>query len=250
MTVLTWNQWLRHSRQALLDLVFPPRCAGCGRRGDWLCLACARQLRPLAPPWCDRCGAPLSAPGWCAGCRAGGPFALDFARAGYAFAGPLRAAIHRFKYTGERARAAHLAGLVQRALWHELPHPERIAGIVAVPLDAARRQARGYNQAEELVRVLADMTGQIVLPGLVRTRTTRPQVGLDRAARHDNVRGAFSWRGAALSGQAVLLVDDVLTTGATAEACAGALKIAGAAWVGLLAVARPVGYDVTLHAHQ
>jgi predicted amidophosphoribosyltransferase len=78
---------------------------------------------------------------------------------------------------------------------------------------------------------------------LARVRPTRPQVGLDRAARRENVRGAFAWRGGPLAARRVLLIDDVMTTGATAEECAAALKAAGAAWVGLLALARPLGAE-------
>ena len=112
-----------------------------------------------------------------------------------------------------------------------------------MPLSAARRRERGYNQAEELARVVAAASGRPLGTALVRTRATPPQVGLDRAARHRNVRGAFTWRGAPLAGAYVVLVDDVLTTGATADECAAVLKAAGAAWVGLVTVARAIERD-------
>ena len=237
----TW----RAARRALLDLLFPPRCAGCGRRGAWLCAGCAGRLAPLAPPWCARCGIPLPGPrdGLCPRCRADGPFALDLARAAYAFREPVRAAIHRFKYEGERGRAAHLAGLIAGSHGaSDLIAAGDAADVllVPVPLDPARRRARGYNQAEELARELAELWGCPLSTALARTRETRPQVGLDRAGRRENVRGAFAWGGDPLAGRRVLLVDDVMTTGATAEECAAALKAAGARRVGLLTVARPV----------
>lgn len=230
--------------RAALDLVFPPRCAGCNRRGDWLCPACAARVRPLAPPWCARCGVPLRAAGGarCRGCAAGGGHALDWARAAYPFAGPLRGAIHRFKYEGERARAEHLGRLFAIPL--DLPEPAGSLLIVPVPLGAARRRERGYNQAEELAKVLATARGDRLDTGLARVRATRPQVGLGAAERRANVCGAFAWQGASLAGQRVLLVDDVMTTGATAEACAVALKAAGASWAGILTVARAVGQDM------
>jgi ComF family protein len=112
--------------------------------------------------------------------------------------------------------------------------------LVPVPLSAARRRERGYNQAEALARVLATASGWSLDTGLARIRATPPQVGLDRAARQRNVRDAFAWAGPALAGQHVLLVDDVLTTGATADECAAVLKAAGAAWVGLVTVARAI----------
>lgn len=221
----------------LLELLVPPRCAGCDRRGAWLCDRCQTEVAYLTPPWCDRCGEPLAQPGRCAPCRRPGPVALDVARAACAFDGPVRQAIHRFKYQGERGRAAHLAALVAG-------HAGVLALavdclLVPVPLDARRRRERGYNQAEALARELARLWACPCVPALARTRPTRPQVGLDRAARLANVRGAFAWRGVALTGARALLVDDVMTTGATAEACAVALKAAGAVWVGLVTIARP-----------
>lgn len=112
--------------------------------------------------------------------------------------------------------------------------------VAPVPLDRRRRRERGYNQAEDLARALAQHWGLRLALDLRRTRTTRPQVGLDRAARHANVAGAFEWAGGSIGGLRMLLVDDVMTTGATAEACAAALKEAGASFVGMVTVARPV----------
>ncbi len=240
----------RGVRRALLDLLFPPRCAGCRRRGAWFCPACTGLLQSLAPPWCARCGAPLPPAAGravlCRPCRDGGPFALDWARAAFLFADPLREAIHRFKYKGERARAEGLgAALIPLLERHGSGVGDGAiaeALIVPVPLDPARRRGRGFNRAEELARVLATGSGRPVDGGLARVRATRPQVGLDRAARRANVRGAFAWRGAALVGRPVVLVDDVMTTGATAEECAVALKAAGVGGVGLLTVARAPGY--------
>ena len=230
---------LARGRSLALDLIFPPRCGGCGARGSWLCVACLAQIAPLVAPLCGRCGRPLPAAALCRSCRTDGLRALDWARAAYPFAGPLREAIHRFKYGNERARAAHL-GLLLGPLLATLPPTvaDRAPRVVPVPLAAARRRERGYNQAEELARVLAEMSALPLDRQLVRVRATRPQVGLARPARHQNVRDAFRWQGAPLQGAPCLLIDDVLTTGATADECAATLKAAGAGWVGLLTVAR------------
>lgn len=115
--------------------------------------------------------------------------------------------------------------------------------LIPVPLSAARRRERGYNQAEELARRLSVARDRPLDTALERVRATRPQVGLDRAARHANVRDAFAWRGPPLRDANVLLVDDVLTTGATADECAAVLKGAGAGWVGLITVARATDRD-------
>ncbi len=167
--------------------------------------------------------------------------ALDWARAAYPFAGPLRETIHRFKYGQERARAAQL-GLLLHPLLAGLPPAVATCSprITPVPLAAARRRERGYNQSEELARVLTEVSGLPLDRQLVRVRATRPQVGLARPARHQNVRDAFRWQGMPLHDEPFLLVDDVLTTGATADECAATLKAAGAGWVGLLTVARAI----------
>jgi len=234
---------LARGRNLFLDLLFPPRCGSCGARGAWLCTACLAHLAPLVAPLCERCGRPLPAgvrdAALCRSCRTDGLRALDWARAAYPFAGPLRETIHRFKYGKERARAAQL-GLLLHPLLAGLPATvaERSPRVAPVPLAAARRRERGYNQAEELACVLAGASDLPLDRQLARVRATRPQVGLARPARHQNVRDAFRWQGAPLRGEPFLLIDDVLTAGATADECAATLKAAGAGWVGLLTVAR------------
>jgi predicted amidophosphoribosyltransferase len=110
--------------------------------------------------------------------------------------------------------------------------------ITWVPLHPARRRHRGYNQAELLGRELAGLCGLPTASGLVRVRDTPPQVGLDRLRRRANVEGAFGWQGPELGRRSLLLIDDVATTGATLDACAGALKAAGAGAVIGFTVAR------------
>ncbi|MCC6793403.1 MAG: ComF family protein [Thermomicrobiales bacterium] len=147
----------------------------------------------------------------------------------------MREAIISFKYENERARRTHLAA-------HLIPlldgAPEG-ASLVPVPLHPSRLRGRGYNQAELLARAIGTTTGWPVEPALLKARATRPQVGLSAAERATNVRDAFETsRQVDVSGRRFLLIDDVLTTGATLSACADALAAAGARWVGALTIAR------------
>ena len=149
--------------------------------------------------------------------------------------GRIREMVHRFKYGGR----PQLAGpLIRLCPWLEGQlGPEPV--IVPVPLHRSRRHQRGYNQAELLARELRKrMTLDAPEGELVRTVPTPPQVGRDRLRRFDNVRGAFSWRGARLEGDSILLVDDVATTGATLDACASALRAAGSGPVTGVSIAR------------
>jgi len=169
------------------------------------------------------------------GCRARLP-SLTRLRSAVVYEGPAEAAIHRFKYEGWRRLARPLAQLLaERLVVEGVSAP----WVVAVPLHPSRRRQRGFNQADLLAAELRRILAVGVLGGeLVRTRPTPPQVGKDRRTRHDNVKDAFLWRGRALAGEAVLVVDDVATTGATLDACAKALRQAGSGPVTGVSVAR------------
>jgi ComF family protein len=147
----------------------------------------------------------------------------------------LRDLIHLFKY----ARVRPLGKVLGAYLGAALPREERFDMVVPMPLHWVRRWRRGFNQSEVLAREVARRSGIKVVHAVRRARSTAPQASLSRAGRRRNVRGAFAARrGVDVRGLRILLVDDVLTTGATANACAGALKRAGARYVAVLAVAR------------
>ena len=218
--------------RALLELVYPPRCAACGApvAAEPFCAVCAEAIEPV-PAGCARCGLPGPADP-CLACRAAPP-SFDELRAGGLFGGPLADAIHAFKYEHRPALARPLgAWLASR-----VSVPRGVA-IVSVPLGRARRLERGYDQAALLAEALARAAGARRLRGAIRrTRETPPQVGRSRAERAANVAGAFAADGS-VSGLELALVDDVVTTGATAAAAAAALKEAGAKRVIVLAIAR------------
>ena len=241
------DTWKRAGRSAL-NFVYPPLCVGCralvGEPGS-LCATCWQAVEFLDGPACECCGLPFEldpGPGTrCAACLAEPPV-FDRARAvmryDEASKGPILALKHadRLDLIPGFTRWLDRAG---RAMLDE------IDVIVPVPLHALRLWARRYNQSAEMSRALGRMTAKPVAPlALVRVRATPSQGEMPSAkARRRNMRGAFrvpSGRRAAIEGKAVLLVDDVLTTGATVEACARALKRAGAAKVHVLALARVV----------
>lgn len=218
----------------LLDLLLPSRCGGCNRLGGLFCDSCRLAIQRLEPPLCRRCGLELEHAGASCGCRHR-LRSLASLRSTGAYQGPLEKAIRRFKYDGRRPLARPLGRLI--AEWVLL---EGLAGdlVTCVPLHPRRQRARGYNQSELLAREAAARLGLECRFQLTRWRETPPQVGLDRASRLDNVRGAFRWRAQDLARSSVLLIDDVATTGATLDACAAALRAAGSGPVTGLTVAR------------
>lgn len=218
---------LANAASAALDLAFPAACAGCGREGEPLCAAC----RPALDARLElRGGTPIGLPAdipvpllqveWCA-----------------PFAGPVRSALHQLKYAAERRLARPLGEAVARR-WARVGEGATL--VVPVPVHADRERLRGYDQAALIAEVAATCLGLPCLRALERVRATTAQFELGRDERSSNVAGAFRVRPevATVADHWVLLVDDVVTTGATLAACAVALEDAGACAVSAIAVAR------------
>jgi ComF family protein len=213
--------------ETLLDLVFPPRCAGCRERGALLCAACRAACLPV----------PASANA-AAHQALGSPYLRSSAGV-YLFDGPLRQAVHGLKYRRRRRVARPLGELLAA---HLAGTGVRFDAVVPVPLHRDRLRERGFNQAALLAAVLSERLGvPLQADGLQRVRSTGQQAGLGREARLENVAGAFGWVAASPPPARVLLLDDVLTTGATIAAAAQALCEAGAVSVDALALARAIG---------
>ncbi len=214
-------QWL----DPVLDLVFPPRCVGCRTRGALLCARCRAACQPVSCDVNQRSHQRLNST------------ALASTAGAYRFHGTVREAIHALKYE-RRARAATVLGDLLAAYIDE--HPLAVDVIVPVPLHAARLRERGFNQSALLAQQLAIHLKMPMSTQLVRVRPTTQQANLGRAERQANVRDAFVWQGAPPPPR-VLLIDDVLTTGATIGAAAEAIQAAGATAVHGLALARAGG---------
>lgn len=225
---------LSRTWSGLLDLVFPPRCVGCGRPGAWLCPSCLGAVQPVPPPTCSICYESTLGGSLCSACRRD-PLAIDGIRSVSLHKGALREAVHGFKYKNQRGLAGPLAGLM-RGVVAEHQAPADV--LVPVPLHADRLRERGYNQSALLARALAGPGLEVDETSLARVRATASQTTLNRVERRANMAGAFACRDGRLAGKRVLLIDDVCTTGATLEACAVACRQAGAASVWGLTVTR------------
>lgn len=235
---------------ALADLLFPPVCLGCDAPiapadvARLVCRTCRARIRPLPHPCCPRCGAPRLETGRskdvCPEC-AGWPPELERARSACVLEPPADLLVYRLKYRGWPALARPLADFMARNASDDALGAARI--VVPVPTTARRLRERGYNQARLLACEFAELTGRTVVDALLRERGSATQTTLQPLARGANVTGAFrtAAAGARLRNVSVVLVDDVLTTGATATACALALSEAGVARVGLVTFARALG---------
>lgn len=212
----------------ILDLLLPPRCPGCHREGHVLCQACEAPLwRRIDEPAGVPVGAPAVLPAnlvqleWCA-----------------TYSGPIRAALHALKYRGERRLTVPLAGALA-ARWARVGAGGEL--LTWVPVHASRLRERGYDQAEELARAAARQLGWPVEAVLERRQRTTAQHTLDQSARASNTASVFGVPDGMVDlvqGRWVVIVDDIVTTGATLSGCAGALLAAGAVAVSGLCVAR------------
>jgi ComF family protein len=229
--------------------LFPDDCRICDQPLQELsrvpvCRACLQKPEPLAAEYfCVQCRSPflsrfpLDEQGRCALCRRG-VRGFDAAYSFGFYEAELRQLIHLFKYGRVHTLAAPLGKLLARAL----PHEQAFDVIIPMPLHWRKRWQRGFNQSELLAREIGRRTDTPVENALRRVRNTAAQAGLTSAKRRLNVSGAFQARNRAavdaINGRRVLLVDDVMTTGATAASCARALQRAGARQVTLLTLAR------------
>jgi ComF family protein len=224
------------------------------RAEDVVCAVCRHRWRAVVRPWCERCGQPEPHFGPCRLCRDWAP-ELECVRSAFWLDGPARRAIHALKYGGMPRIARDLAGAMVR----HLPAPARGSGLVPIPLAPRRLARRGYNQSEVLARALGTAWGLPVFSQvLARVRETETQTTLTPAARLANVAGAFRLRiddwGLRIGSRqseipnpqsAIVLVDDVFTTGATIAAAARALAGSGATHIAAVTFGRAVIPDFT-----
>jgi ComF family protein len=224
---------------AVVETLFPLRCLGCGRGPGPFCACCVGALVPLAPlagPGCRRCGRPSERDA--ERCRDCPPDPIAWSRSAFVYEGPARSALMRVKFSGWRSAARALAPLVADAA-RAAPLRSDAQVLTWVPLGRRRRRTRGFDQAEAMARELGRVQAWPVQRLLRRVTETAPQARRGGRDRREALRDAFI--SVSVPPRSVVLVDDVLTTGATAAACATTLVNAGAARVGVLTFARALG---------
>jgi len=240
-----------HLFRPVLDFALPPRCPGCSAitpRQHSFCIECWQSLIFLGEPCCDRCGLPFEydqgVGAECGACLADPP-SFERLRAAVAYGEVARKVVLQLKYSGRPAVAETLGHFMQR----HLAGADGTSILLPVPLHRWRIWKRGYNQSALVAQSLSRRSGiPVELDLLRRTKSTPPLKGMSRRERALTVRGAFSLSRRApalIEGRSLILIDDVYTTGATANACARLLMRNGAAAVNIICWARVVsGVDV------
>lgn len=221
-----------------LDILFPRYCVGCGKEGAFICAPCLLSQPLLMPPVCPLCGRPQASGILCPDCirwRA----EIDGIRSPFRFEGVIQQAVYQLKYRNLRAITPMLAGFL-----YDFMKATPLQGdtLVPVPLHKSRIRERGYNQSALLATELEKLSGlPVILNSLVKHEKSIPQArSANVEERKKNVSGVFSVGDERLAGKSVILIDDVATSGATLDACAGVLKEAGALSVWGLTLAREI----------
>jgi ComF family protein len=236
----------RHAARLALDIALPTLCVACREPvdGEGVCAACWAKLSFIAPPFCPRLGIPFvydPGPGLLSMEAIADPPAYQRARAAVRYDDVARTLVHALKYQDRTDLAPAMGRWMARAGRELLDEADVL---VPVPLHWRRAWGRRYNQSGALARIIARQTGvKVATEALRRVRPTQQQIGLSRSQRASNVQGAFrvtEARQSEIQGRRVVLVDDVLTSGATTDACARALLRAKAAQVDVLVFARVV----------
>jgi competence protein ComFC len=238
MGVSVLTEWLKQLPNEVIEIIFPRECLGCGRRVDFICTDCARKLPRLNPPICQRCGKPESSGKICPDCW-GKQVSADNIRSVFIFEGIVRSAIHQFKYRQLKAISVCLSQFMA-----DYYRENKLSGyiLVPVPLHEKRLKERGYNQSDLLANGISNLLSIPVDTKILhRIKESKPQAkSRNVKERRDNTDRAFKCNSASLNGMDIIVIDDVCTSGATIEACAFALKNAGANRVTGFTLAREI----------
>jgi competence protein ComFC len=230
-----------------IDWIYPPHCGGCQKFGERWCTDCQSKVVKFTKSVCPKCGSNEPHAHLCAHCKSSPP-EITGMRSWGKYAGPLREAIHQLKYKHDlglgEALSVHLIDTLKQASWI-------VDLITAVPLSVNRLAERGYNQSNLLARPVALAVNVPFQPNAIsRARETISQVGLSARERKANVQDAFAANPSLVKGKAVLILDDVMTTGATLLNCSSALLKAGAKEVYGLTLAKAVLEDDALYLSE
>lgn len=221
--------------RGVLDVVYPRQCGVCRREGAFLCSGCRDQLPPADGLRCSRCWLPLTDGSECSRC-AEWPIALSGLRSAFRHEGDVHTLVRALKFHGISSLAEPLGDCMADLLGDA----SELDALVAVPMSGRRRRTRGYNQSQLLASRIAYRTNLPVIDVLVRHGRQMPQTETATAAqRRDNMRDAFrAQKTGLIAGKRLIVVDDVATTVATLDSCAGTLLAAGAKEVFGLTLAR------------
>lgn len=237
---------LQNAGRVCLDFLYPRSCCECGseiREGDesGLCWDCRTEALSLGLPWCEHCGGVVAGrvdhAFTCADCEEEAPH-YHRGRSLYHYEGGIRSAIHALKYHHDFSVIPDLSRLLLAGLLTHFDHPTGLV-LVPVPLHPKRQRQRGFNQGAELIHGMRrEYPALRTWQGLRRIKDTETQTRLSKAARRENVRRAFALKNGTGCPERLLLIDDVMTTGATLNECARVLRRAGAVEVNTLTLAR------------